>query len=48
MNNRKIAILVLSVFIAALGAYKRFSVVARDLAKAFEDLDFEEEEDNEF
>jgi len=44
MVNKKITILALSAFIAAFGAYKAFS----DLAKAFEDLDFEEEEENEF
>jgi len=43
MVNKKITILALSAFIAAFGAYKAFS----DLAKAFEDLDFEEEEENE-
>jgi hypothetical protein len=44
MVNKKITILALAAFIAAFGAYKAFS----DLAKAFEDLDFEEEEENEF
>lgn len=44
MVNKKITILALAAFIAAFGTYKAFS----DLAKAFEDLDFEEEEDNEF
>lgn len=44
MVNKKITILALTSFLAAFGAYKAFS----DLAKAFEDLDFEEEEDNEF
>ena len=43
MVNKKITILALSALVAAFGAYKAFS----DLAKAFEDLDFEEEEENE-
>jgi hypothetical protein len=44
MANKKIIALAFTAFLAAFGAYKAFS----DLAKAFEDLDFEEEEDNEF
>lgn len=43
MVNKKITILALSALVAAFGAYKAFS----DLAKAFEDLDFEEEEADE-
>jgi hypothetical protein len=44
MTNKKITILALTAFLAAFGAYKALI----DLSKAFEDIDFEEEEEYEF
>ena len=38
---KKVAILAIAAFTAAFGAYKAF----KDLAEAFEDMDFDEEED---
>jgi len=40
MKNKKIIALAFTAFIAAFGAYKALS----DLAKAFEDIDFDDEE----